>query len=160
MRLRTALHVGTFLALSAGVASADRGDRFVQRDGDGDGVLTLHEYQSTGGHPGNFRALDLNGDGVLTEGEFVGRAGVSEQSAYEAVKVHPRNPDVLVKDRVRGAIARRAGQSRKVGTFDARDWNGDGVLTRAEYGDARTFRSVDRNRDGRITWQEFHRAGR
>ena len=31
----------------------------------------------------------------------------------------------------------------------------NGRLTRAEYGDSRTFRRADSNRDGRISYQEF-----
>ena len=83
MRLRNALFLAAVFGLSAAAASAqDRGQRFVQRDGNGDGVLSLHEYQSTGGHPGNFRALDTDGDGVLDHGEFVGRGGVAGEQGY------------------------------------------------------------------------------
>ena len=35
-------------------------------------ALTQSEY---GGHPGNFRSLDVNGDGVLSHDEFVRRHG-------------------------------------------------------------------------------------
>ena len=55
MRLKTVIHMAAGVALCAGAASAqDRAGRFVERDANGDGLLSPHEYQTTGGHPGNF----------------------------------------------------------------------------------------------------------
>jgi hypothetical protein len=198
MRLRNAFYFAACFGLIAGTASAqDRASRFVERDANGDGLLSRHEYQSTGGHPGNFRALDSDGDGVLTRSEFLGRDvddQVYEDRAYEkadpgydsAVLTKPAPGSFHDKDRNRdGMLTRseyadartfdRVDRNRDgrisyeefrnpppapvaddgEGTFEARDRNGDGVLTRAEYGDSRTFRRVDRNRDGRISYQEF-----
>ncbi len=159
MRLGNAVILAVTFGLAAGAASAqDRASRFNERDGNRDGVLSPHEYQTTGGHPGNFRALDANHDGLLTRAEFLGREGVAEQ-AYESEKVVPDydyddyddgavlKKDVLTKD----ALTR----SPALAGFRNKDRNGDGTLTRAEYGDRRTFRRVDRNRDGRISYDEF-----
>ena len=183
MRLRNALYFAAFFGLSAAGASAqDRADRFPQRDGNGDGVLTPHEYQTTGGHPGNFRALDTNGDGVLSYSEFVGRGGAVEDQAYardrayeqeraaeqaraaeaaranEAVRVDRASRARASRSRGRSGdgVAVRTSQRAPAGSsFDVKDRNRDGLLTRAEYGDRRTFTRVDRNRDARISYEEF-----
>ena len=206
MQLRQVASMAATIALCAGAASAqDRASRFNQRDGNGDGVLTPHEYQETGGHPGNFRALDTNGDGVLTRGEFLGREGVVEDQAHEAAKVdparypdasYPGDPNVLTKVEFRkidvnrdnvltkgewtgdtrmfrkldvnndgyvssaeyastGALVGGIGAATPGTSFQVKDRNRDGLLTRDEYGEARTFDRVDRNRDNRISYDEF-----
>jgi hypothetical protein len=155
MQPRKVLYIAVCFGLAAGAASAQgRAERFVQRDGNGDGVLTPHEYQTTGGHPGNFRALDANGDGVLSRDEFLGRDGSFDDRAYEARKYESRkvepgvyqDPNVLHKD----VLTKSANPG-----FRNKDVNGDGVLSRREYGQASTFRRVDRNRDGVISEYEF-----
>jgi len=174
MREGDAFHVAACFGLSVGIASAqDRSARFTERDANGDGVLTSHEYQATGGHPGNFRALDANGDGQLTRGEFLGREGVQEQvydyRVYKEDNRVYRDDNRVYKDDA--SRARRRGESVKVSpgvsgnadvlskrtrdAFSVKDRNRDGRLTRAEYGDSRTFRRADSNRDRRISYQEF-----
>src|SRR5688572_9324273 len=103
MRLKSVIHMAACFGLCAGAASAqDRAARFVERDHNKDGVLSQAEYTSTGGHPGNFRALDTNNDGVLSRGEFVNRgSGIVEDDAVPQVKAEPApvpaDPNVLTK---------------------------------------------------------------
>jgi hypothetical protein len=152
MRLKNVIHMAAFIGLCAGAASAqDRASRFVQRDGNGDGVLTPHEYQSTGGHPGNFRALDTNRDGVLSREEFLGRAGAAEAEAgavYRDEDVLYKDNDVLYKSTPGSAMSIHE-------AFRIKDRNRDGRLTRNEYGDPRTFDRVDSDDDGRISAYEY-----
>lgn len=145
MRLESVIHLVAVFGLCAGAAAAqDRAARFVERDTNRDGVLTLHEYQSTGGHPGNFRALDTNNDGVLSRGEFVNRAGGVEDDAVAEVKAAPApvgaaDPNVLTKVE-----------------FNKLDVNRDDVLTKVEWtGDASTFRKLDINNDGYVSSAEY-----
>src|SRR5687768_17483542 len=125
------LHSKTVVALAAccglsaaGASAQDRAARFVERDANRDGVLSLAEYQSTGGHPGNFRALDTDRDGVLSRAEFVGRGSGVEDDA-----VPPTPPQSTVAP----------GATPQAQAFLVKDRNRDGVLTRAEHGDPATF---------------------
>jgi Ca2+-binding EF-hand superfamily protein len=142
MRLTTVFQGAAFVALCAAAASAqDRAARWIERDLNRDGVMTEGEYTSTGGHPGNFRALDTNNDGVLSRNEFVNRrAGIEDDVAPDAGRVDPNT---------------RVGSIAAGNQFRAKDRNGDGFLTRGEYGDAVTFDRVDRNDDNRISYDEF-----
>ena len=202
MRLNSIFHIAVCFGLGVGAASAqDRATRFVERDRNRDGVLSQDEYVSTGGHPGNFRALDTNGDGVLSRAEFINRGsgiqddGVAEGKA-EPAPITAADPNVLTKvefrklDVNRDNVLTKAEWSGDATTFrkldinndgyvsaseyvaaapllggitsgsmdDAfrlKDRNRDGWLTRGEYGDALTFDRVDRNDDGRISYDEF-----
>ncbi|HET7745682.1 MAG TPA: hypothetical protein VFM29_00180, partial [Vicinamibacteria bacterium] len=96
MRVRLGLLALAGLSLLAADLSAqDRAQRMKERDRNGDGVLSRGEYVSTGGHPGNFNALDVNGDGVLSYAEFVERRGRADDPEAEA---QGQAPSTLVKD--------------------------------------------------------------
>ena len=149
MRLHKIATVAAIAALSAVTASAqDRAERFVQRDGNGDGVLSHDEYTGTGGHPGNFRALDVNGDGVLSRGEFVGRTGAVEGPAAA------NHGGVWTNDTHRGNepyVESAAGPE-----FARMDTNRDSLISRAEwYGSAATFNRMDTNNDRVVTTSEY-----
>jgi hypothetical protein len=60
------LAVAGLTMIAADASAQDRAQRLRERDRNGDGVLSRDEYVATGGHPGNFAALDVNNDGVLT----------------------------------------------------------------------------------------------
>lgn len=152
-------------ALCAGTVFAQgRAARFDERDANGDGLLSQQEYTSTGGHPGNFRALDGNGDGVLTRDEFVGGSGASEDQGYykgdrgysKADRYpdtqYPSDPNVLTKQ---PPLRKGAGYSTPLNNFRLKDSNRDGMLSRVEYGEQRTFDRVDRNDDGWISADEY-----
>ena len=103
-----------------------REDRsFEQRDANRDGLLSRDEYVSTGGHPGNFRALDRNSDGMLTRDEF-GAARRRRTSAPLPLRLHPpRTPSHSL------------------------DRNGDGSLTYGEWTPAALTFNRDRPRQRR-----------
>ena len=108
-----------------------------------------------------FAALDVNKDGVITRREWNG----SDRS----FEVHDWNQDgILSGDEVRqGATRHRATTSppaRPVGTIDdwtvrgflALDRNRDNRISREEWqSDVETFRRADANRDGVLTRPEF-----
>jgi Ca2+-binding EF-hand superfamily protein len=142
----------------AGTASAqDRDQTFRDRDRNNDGVLTQGEY---GGHPGNFRALDVDGDGVLSYQEFVRRHTGDTASFADPFTVMDRNRD--------GYLTIREYTGRDV-LFRRMDRNDDGRLTRAEFNNEdetredtlvrRRFRTLDRNDDARLTRNEAQLNG-
>jgi EF hand domain-containing protein len=79
------------------------------------------------GHPGNFRALDTDNDGGLSFQEFQHRAG--------------------------GGAPPGAGASAD--EFAAKDHDGSGTLTRAEWPDGFEFDRRDHNRDGVLSRAEY-----
>ena len=78
------------------------------------------------GHPGNFRALDSNNDGALSFEEFKHRAGGGAP-----------------------------GEGTVTEEFAAKDHDGSGTLTRAEWPDAFEFDRRDHNRDGVLSRDEY-----
>jgi len=92
---------------------------------DKDGSRSLSRAEYPG-HPGNFRALDTNNDGALSFEEFQHRAG--------------------------GGAPAGEGETEE---FAAKDHDGNGTLTRAEWPDAFEFDRRDHNRDGVLTRDEY-----
>ena len=70
------------LALACVVpASAQRKDKFAEKDADGDGYITKSEWS---GHVGNFKAMDCNKDDKLSRAEF--DKGPHEHNSRNCVK--------------------------------------------------------------------------
>jgi YD repeat-containing protein len=181
MRFHRFASLAAGAALCAATASAqDRAERFVERDLNRDGVLSPSEYTGTGGHPGNFRALDVNNDGVLSRGEFVDRTGAVEGRALPNVSGllgSAAGPEFQRMDRNRDSLLTRAEWSGDAATFRRMDANDDRYVTTSEYvayhravnegqlvkdpagvlvKDAREFRVLDYDDDGRLTRREWN----
>lgn len=102
-----------------------------------------------------FRDMDLNNDGVITRREWRG----SDQS----FRVHDRNGDGVLS---RAEFLDTSIDDDRDDQFDYLDLNGDGVLSRAEMAGAPPrdgrlasfdqFASLDINRDGRLSVDEWH----
>jgi hypothetical protein len=70
------------LALACVVpVSAQRKDKFAEKDADGDGYITKSEWS---GHMGNFKAMDCNKDDKLSRLEF--DKGPHEHNSRNCVK--------------------------------------------------------------------------
>ena len=157
-------HPGNFRALDTnGDGVLSRGE-FVNRSGGGfqddDVAVVKAEPAPVAAADPNvltkveFRKLDVNRDNVLTKGEWTGDANTFRKldldndgyvSASEYVATAP-----LV-----GSFGGGAVDGSLANAFVVKDRNRDGMLTRGEYGDALTFDRVDRNDDGRISYDEF-----
>lgn len=109
---------------------------FSRMDGNGDGKVSLAEFQA--GHAAQLGRLDGNQNGTVTIAEvdafFAGHAGQGNANA-------------------------RLAQARLTG-IKAADSNGDGVVSAAEFATAGNaeFQSVDSNGDGFITAAEAQNA--
>lgn len=150
--------------LSRGEWKGDRGS-FDRMDRNKNGVVTLNEYGNTGvtdgrdGRDGRFNELDRNNDGVLNRGEWVsGREGGRFQEVDRnndgrvTVREYLDRPAARVGD---GRFDTRD-RSAMAGRFGEMDTNDDGILSRWEWrGDAQFFDQLDRNRDARVTRDEF-----
>jgi len=153
MRLKMAITMlaGVAFAATAGLVSADDektspghqkargkghakhadGDDAASRDStfrawDRDGNGSISRGEYPG-HPGNFRALDTDNDGGLSFEEFQHRASV----------VAPPSGAATTDE------------------FAAKDHDGSGTLSRAEWPDAFEFDRRDHNRDGLLSRDEY-----
>jgi Ca2+-binding EF-hand superfamily protein len=128
-----------------------RGGWMLQRhDADGDGAITLREYQAAG--ETLFARLDANGDGRLSAEEMAAagarwgkenrREGAESRSGQRADKHAER-------------LARM--EEHRANRFAAMDANGDGYISRAEFDDARMarFSALDVNGNGVIDADEL-----
>jgi Ca2+-binding EF-hand superfamily protein len=111
-----------------GAFSLSAQDNFPAQDSNGDGVVTRDEWR---GNMRTFRNHDSNSDGVL--------------SGTELPRSWRRTDEFS-----RGTEPQRRAE------FSRWDRNGDDTLQRREWrGNMATFRQLDADRDGQITWYEY-----
>jgi Ca2+-binding EF-hand superfamily protein len=97
-----------------------------------------------------FRKIDRNGDNRLTKGEWTG-----DSATFRKLDANNDGYVSSAEYVSQGALAGGIGSAAPANNFRAKDGNGDGMLSREEYGEQRTFDRVDRNRDGRISYNEY-----
>jgi Ca2+-binding EF-hand superfamily protein len=128
------------------------------------GAATLVTVSAQGQGTMRFASMDANNDGVITRREWKGNA--------RSFRVHDLNGDgILSGDEVRQPARRATGTEDRVGEdrpredlyrdwtaqgFAALDRNRDNRISRDEWqSDLATFRRADVNRDGALTRAEF-----
>ncbi len=116
------LVLGTALSLS-GVGAAAEGKRMFKRiDSNGDGVITLDEFQLPRHRE---REVDLNDDGQITRAEMTEHASARSEEMLERATEHFTAMDLNGDDVVTADEARTA-------MFNRLDKDQDGVLTPEE----------------------------
>jgi hypothetical protein len=148
MRITTILTGGLLSVALAGTALA--GPMGARADIDKNGQLTKAEL--TTHLDQRFKAIDANGNGQIEAAEM--QAAKQERQAKKAERREARSGDAVGKRSGENRGEHRGGKhAGKRGQIDA---NGDGIISRAEFG-ARAlarFDRVDANSDGVLTQEE------
>jgi len=117
----------------------------VPMDTDGDGVVSLAEFQARGAEvtEERFTRLDSDGDGLLTSQELAARRGRGEHRGFEPGEIDTDGD---------GAVSLSELQSVRPGVTEERfarmDSNGDGVITGDERSERRGHGFRGRERRG------------
>jgi Ca2+-binding EF-hand superfamily protein len=163
----------------SGTGSSDLEARFARFDRNRDGLLSRSEWRDTA----DFRTADRDRDGVVSLREYLYGNVVYERPRDDYDPSYPsarstrfreldRNGngylsgsewpgdryqfDTLDRDRDgRLSLDEYADERVMSAEFRRRDDDGDGVLSRREWGTAETFSLYDRNRDGVISRDEY-----
>ena len=118
------------------------GMRFRGMDANGDGRITRREWR---GNDKSFRNHDCNHDGVLS-GNEVRPGGDCSVNPPSTGNPHRHPP----------STGSNSTTNERTAHFRQLDVNGDGYLTLREWGGARgNFDALDRNHDGRLSFDEF-----
>ncbi|QDH35994.1 EF-hand domain-containing protein [Porphyrobacter sp. YT40] len=145
MRITTILTGGLVSLALAGTAIAAP-PQSLRGDLDKNGEVTLAEVNTRLDQ--RFRAIDTNGNGQIEQAEM--QAAREQHRAKRAERREARGAEMADK---RGGERRGGKRGEGRGKIDA---NGDGVITRAEFG-ARAlarFERADANKDGVVTAEE------
>ncbi len=78
---------------SASVLAASPAPDFSKYDANGDGRISLEEYQAKGGEEQTFRSIDVNGDKLVSHDEFAKQGTPSAARATPATPATPAMPD-------------------------------------------------------------------
>ena len=145
------LHLTTklaaFLILSSAsttaLASRDGSRAITHLDTDGDGLVSLDEFQTSDGRKGGgmLERADLDGDGAVTLEE-------ATQASDERMAQHQKE---MTERQAKMA-------TRLQETFAKMDANGDGTVTMEEMR-LFAFNRIDENQDGYLSADEFKAAG-
>jgi hypothetical protein len=148
MRITTILTGGLLSVALAGTALA--GPMGKRADLDNNGQLTKAEL--TTHLDQRFKAIDANGNGQIETGEM--QAAKQERQAKRAERRETRSGDAVGK---RSGEHRGEGRGGKhTGMRGQLDANGDGVISRDEFGTRalKRFDRADANSDGILTQEE------
>src|SRR5260221_621885 len=126
-------------------------DSFRRYDRNNDGRITRDEYSSPldpSNAEGRFQVEDLNNDGVISRGEWRGT-----RSTFEAVDLNRDNHVTRDESLAMGTGSAYDSTEER---FRALDRNHNGYLSTSEYrGESVPFRVADRDRDDRISLDEY-----
>jgi Ca2+-binding EF-hand superfamily protein len=137
-------HAGNFRALDDNGDSRLSRNEFVFRNGAGnEGQVT------TGGRDPDelegFELMDRNDDGIVSRGEWVGDTTLFN-------RLDRTDDGRITRDEFLSPLAPDSPEGR----LQAKDRNNDGVLSRSEWlQEPLAFNRADRNRDGRVTVDEY-----
>jgi Ca2+-binding EF-hand superfamily protein len=140
---------------------------FALMDSDGDGHITLQEFQAA--HERIFKAMDAKKDGRLTQDEVRAfrEGGRRSASAIAAGAPEAQRGGTMGPGMGRGGMGPGGmmGPANMPMVFALMDSDGDGNITLQEFQAAheRIFKAMDANKDGRLTLDEvraFREGGR
>jgi Ca2+-binding EF-hand superfamily protein len=135
---------------------------FALMDSDGDGTITVQEFQAA--HERIFKAMNAKKDGRLTLDEVrtFREGGRRSVSAIAASAQQEQRGGTTSPGTGRGGMGLGRANMRTV--FALMDSDGDGTITVQEFQAAheRIFKAMDANKDGRLTLDEVRafREGR
>jgi Ca2+-binding EF-hand superfamily protein len=144
-------HPGNFHAIDANGDGVLSRDEFVNRYREGNqnapAVSAAPAVPAVPAAPDSFSTMDRNGDSVITRSEW--RADLAPASFARLDRNHD---GAVTRDEFANPLPLGSAEAR----FGELDSNGNGVINRNEWrGETLSFDVVDRNRDNRVTIDEY-----